>query len=72
MVQNLRAVPTPEGPAPGWLDALQRRVERVEAEVAEGGPLGQMVHQHLDAYLVNAGLSPASFDRLKILRAKRP
>jgi hypothetical protein len=38
----------------------------------EGGPLGQMVHQHLDAYLVNAGLSPASFDLLKILRAKRP
>jgi hypothetical protein len=38
----------------------------------EGGPLGQMVHQHLDAYLVNAGLSPASFDLLKILRAERP
>jgi hypothetical protein len=36
-----------------------------------GGPLGQMIHQHLNAYIVNAGLSPEAFDLRKVMRATR-
>lgn len=35
-----------------------------------GGAFGQMIHQHMNAYILNAGLPLEAFDFLKVLRAQ--
>jgi hypothetical protein len=37
-----------------------------------GGPLGQMIHQHLHAYIVNAGLDPGDFGLPRFEPPKAP